>query len=150
MTVIVETLHSHIFGHPVTWDDDHEVYRYDDTGEIAHDSPRPCPQCGMLQTPEGHDPCLGTIPGAMSACCGHGVERGYVIWPTPGEKIRCLRQKNGWSQTELGSRMDRPRTHAAISDIERGVTEISFYDLMDLCSIFGVSVMYFLPTGDAA
>lgn len=33
---------------------------------------RPCGHCGKHNTPEGHDPCFGTIPGALNACCGHG------------------------------------------------------------------------------
>lgn len=39
----------------------------------------PCKHCGLRITPEGHDPCLGTIPGVMNACCGHGRdEEAYV------------------------------------------------------------------------
>ena len=40
---------------------------------------RPCIRCGRMPTPEGYDACLGYIPGAISACCGHGVESPYVI-----------------------------------------------------------------------
>ena len=39
---------------------------------------RPCIKCGKMPTKEGYDTCLGYIPGATSACCGHGVEKGYV------------------------------------------------------------------------
>lgn len=40
---------------------------------------RPCGHCGLPNTPEGHDGCLGTIPGAINACCGHGdPEQAYV------------------------------------------------------------------------
>ncbi len=31
----------------------------------------PCKKCGELPTAEDHDPCLGTLPGVMNACCGH-------------------------------------------------------------------------------
>lgn len=42
-------------------------------------SARGCGHCGLHPTPEGHDGCLGTIPGAMNACCGHGnVELAYI------------------------------------------------------------------------
>ena len=34
----------------------------------------------IYPTKEGYDACLGYIEGAMSACCGHGVEKGYVKW----------------------------------------------------------------------
>ena len=30
-------------------------------------------------TPEGHDACIGHIDGAVSACCGHGMEKGYIM-----------------------------------------------------------------------
>lgn len=32
----------------------------------------PCGHCNKMDTPEGHDACLGTLPGVMNACCGHG------------------------------------------------------------------------------
>lgn len=33
-----------------------------------------CAECGKPPSTEGHDGCLGTIPGddIMNACCGHG------------------------------------------------------------------------------
>ena len=32
-----------------------------------------CIKCKKGPTPEGHDGCLGTLPGPiMNACCGHG------------------------------------------------------------------------------
>lgn len=31
-----------------------------------------CDFCGLGPTPEGHDGCIGTLPGVMNACCGHG------------------------------------------------------------------------------
>ena len=48
---------------------------YCDTGESTSIE-RPCPRCGEMPTEEGHDACLGTLPGVVNACCGHGVE----IW----------------------------------------------------------------------
>ncbi len=35
-----------------------------------------CGYCGLKNTVEGHDGCLGTLPGVMNACCGHGPD-GY-------------------------------------------------------------------------
>lgn len=49
------------------------VWRYEDGVPVDDDPDRPCPRCGRPPTPEGHDACLGTIPGCVSACCGHGV-----------------------------------------------------------------------------
>jgi hypothetical protein len=47
----------------------------------------PCELCGQLPTPEGHDACLGTLPGVKFACCGHGKGPGYVVFET-GHTIR--------------------------------------------------------------
>ena len=62
----------------------HEIYydginwKYSDDNSI-HDNSRPCKKCNCYPTPEGYDACLGKIEGASHACCGHGVEKGYVI-----------------------------------------------------------------------
>jgi hypothetical protein len=73
---------SYIYGSPVYFDQTTETWHYMD-GQSVPDNPaqyRPCPQCHKPPTPEGHDACLGTIPGALNACCGHGVQEGYVQW----------------------------------------------------------------------
>lgn len=56
------------------------VWTYIDTGEPTVNSPRrPCGHCGLNDTPEGHDGCLGELPGVMNACCGHGcVAEAYI------------------------------------------------------------------------
>jgi hypothetical protein len=54
------------------------TWRYLDTGEPA-DVERPCVRCGQMPTPEGHDACLGTVPGVKAACCGHGVTEPYQL-----------------------------------------------------------------------
>lgn len=42
----------------------------------------PCGHCGKENTPEGHDGCVGTLPGVMNACCGHGdTKDAYVQFP---------------------------------------------------------------------
>jgi len=65
----------------------HEIVRrngefiFPDTGEPTAQSGRfaTCGHCGQANTPEGHDACLGTIPGAMNACCGHGeTDDAYI------------------------------------------------------------------------
>lgn len=43
---------------------------------------RPCPKCDRPPTPEGYDACLGLIPGATSACCGHGVHEPILMMET--------------------------------------------------------------------
>jgi len=54
---------------------------YSDTEEptVSGNSKRACGVCSEHRTKEGHDACLGTLPGLMNACCGHGVEdEAYV------------------------------------------------------------------------
>jgi hypothetical protein len=46
----------------------------------------PCALCHRPPSPEGFDACLGEIPGAISACCGHGVAPGHVTYE-PGQRI---------------------------------------------------------------
>ena len=59
-----------------------ERWRFEDTGEPTVGSDRPCGRCGQYPSEEGHDACLGTLPGVMNACCGHGdVPEAYVQMP---------------------------------------------------------------------
>jgi len=55
---------------------------YVDTQTPTAGFERPCGHCGKKNTDEGHDACLGTLPGVMNACCGHGKAReAYVQFP---------------------------------------------------------------------
>ena len=52
-------------------------WRYEDTGKLLEEH-RPCKHCGKRPV-NGEDACLGHIPGAIAACCGHGIRsRRYV------------------------------------------------------------------------
>lgn len=76
-------------GHPIHWDEQDSCWRFSDTDEPTAEvqNQRPCGHCGRHDTPEGHDGCLGTLPGVMNACCGHGKnELAYVQYP-PGDYI---------------------------------------------------------------
>jgi len=75
---------SYVRGHLVKWVDSEWVYA--DTMRPIREEVRPCKRCGRMPTPEGYDACLGRIPGATSACCGHGVEPGFVIFSSGGGK----------------------------------------------------------------
>lgn len=63
-------------GHKIYFDG--IFWRYIDTNEV-HNKKRACARCGHCPTEEGFDYCLGKIEGAVSACCGHGVEEPYII-----------------------------------------------------------------------
>ena len=66
-------------GHLVYYDWNTENWRYSDNNEIVNND-RPCKKCGHGPTIEGYDACLGYIEDALHACCGHGVEKGYVVY----------------------------------------------------------------------
>lgn len=78
-----------IRGHPV-YKDPEGVWRFSDTSERTDEAweDRPCGVCDKHQTPEGHDPCLGTLPGVRNACCGHGVRESAYIQFENGAVIR--------------------------------------------------------------
>ena len=71
-----------VHGHLVQYDWITGRYVYDDDGSIVkYPSKRPCPRCGQLTTVEGHDMCLGILPGVEFACCGHGyTDDAYVAF----------------------------------------------------------------------
>lgn len=73
-------MRGYLRGHPVEWDPVAGCWRDAETGNLV-DLRRACRQCGKKPTAAGHDTCIGDIPGAASACCGHGVHVGYVNWP---------------------------------------------------------------------
>ena len=57
------------------------------------DPKRPCKKCGLkpieLKSDMGDnvDACLGVLKGVKSACCGHGVEDGYIIYEDGRKEI---------------------------------------------------------------
>ncbi len=55
-----------------------------------------------------------------------------------GERIRMYRRMAGLSQSEVGQRLAKPRSHAAVSDIERGKTRITVGLLRELAGILTV------------
>ncbi len=67
-----------------SWDRGHVIvfrqdkWFYQDNGLEAMGE-RACKRCGRRPTPEGYDACTGYIEGAVSVCCGHGVERSVLI-----------------------------------------------------------------------
>lgn len=74
-----KTTKSYLRGHEIELSPDQQ-YRYVDTKEPTAETwtSRPCGHCGKYRTVEGHDGCLGTLPGVINACCGHGHEGAYL------------------------------------------------------------------------
>ena len=79
---------SQLRGHPILFVGGDWYYK--DTGERTEDDwpKRPCGHCGRRRTPEGHDGCLGTLPNAMNACCGHGSQEEAYIQLWDGSVLR--------------------------------------------------------------
>jgi hypothetical protein len=66
------------------------VWYYTDTGGPVAWNRRDCKKCGRPDTPEGHDPCLGKLPGVMNACCGHGYDSVAYVQLVNGSHISGL------------------------------------------------------------
>jgi hypothetical protein len=62
-------------GHKIYYKDDE--WKYSDNDESISIK-RSCVSCGKYETSEGHDACIANLPGVRNACCGHGVEKGYI------------------------------------------------------------------------
>jgi len=69
-------VHGYNRGNPIEYCNGQWVYS---DGVPLSQEERPCARCGRMPTAEGYDACLGHIDGATSACCGHGVEKGYIV-----------------------------------------------------------------------
>lgn len=60
-----------------------------------------------------------------------------------GGRVRQAREELGLSQTELGRLLTRHRTHAAVSDMERGKVRFDAEELEELAAILNRDVSYF-------
>jgi len=70
------TVTSYSRGNKIYYDGLHWRYFIDNS---IHDDSKSCRRCGRMPTEEGGDACIGHLEGVTSACCGHGVEHGYII-----------------------------------------------------------------------
>lgn len=77
-------------GHPIQLDPASGQWRFADDGTLVskHWTERPCGHCLLPNTPEGHDGCLGTIPGVVNACCGHGVAADAYVQYEDGRRVQ--------------------------------------------------------------
>lgn len=64
-------------GHQIYFDN--EFWRYVDNDEIIDtNNERLCIKCGKLPTDKEHDYCISNLGYVTNACCGHGVDKGYI------------------------------------------------------------------------
>lgn len=65
-------------GHKIYYNEYKKEWRY-----VHDDSPakieKRCIRCLKYPLKDGEDYCLGHMEGVKSACCGHGVEKGFII-----------------------------------------------------------------------
>jgi len=74
-------------GHPIVRVNGKWVY--EDNGTPTAEQPnRRCGHCSLPNRPDGHDPCLGSLPGVMNACCGHGERNEAFIQFENGVTVR--------------------------------------------------------------
>lgn len=74
-------------GHQIELENDVWVYSDDKSSVLYNHKKRPCGKCNQFPTPEGHDACLGTLPGLMNACCGHGFRKETYVQFLDGHAI---------------------------------------------------------------
>ncbi len=66
-----------------------------------------------------------------------------------GRRIREAREERNLSQSELGQLLSRKRTHAAISELERGKVRLDVEELIEIAAILGKDISYFLASPEA-
>ena len=59
---------------------DSEIYWEDNGQPYSRNNRRRCKACGLSRKKSGHDPCIENLPGVKFACCGHGIEPGYIYF----------------------------------------------------------------------
>lgn len=54
---------------------------YTDTKTIVQDEGiRPCAKCGNFPNEKGEDHCIQNLGYVINACCGHGKNKGYIMF----------------------------------------------------------------------
>jgi len=72
------------------------------------------------------------------------VRSTQTVYEFIGGAIKEARVRRGWSQEYLGSMLMRRRTHAAISDIERGRTKLNVDELLEVAHLLQVNLWWLL------
>ena len=72
-------------GHKIEYSNNEWVYS--DNKVNVDKEIRKCTKCNCYPTVEDYDACLGHIPKATHACCGHGITDGYIIYEDGTTKV---------------------------------------------------------------
>lgn len=71
------SIRTNLRGHEIEINDNKD-WVYGDTRESVTRK-RACKYCDQLETEEGHDNCVGTLPNVLNACCRRGIiEMAYI------------------------------------------------------------------------
>ena len=70
---------------------------------------------------------------------------GFPMRRAVGRRIRDARKSLSMTQSELGERLARQRSYAAVSDLERGKTGIDLDDLADIAAVLNRDLSWFIP-----
>lgn len=69
-------------GFPIYWSGNEWRFAHTNEPTVQTWKDLPCGHCGLHATTEGHDGCLGELPGVKNACCGHGSQTdAYIQFP---------------------------------------------------------------------
>ena len=93
------TVRAYNRGHEIYYDEEKKEWFYSDDNTIAIVD-RPCKRCGLESNRYGHDYCmqgLSDAKGVISACCGHGIENGYIVLED-GRRFVEVKRFNGDSE----------------------------------------------------
>lgn len=82
------TAKTYMRGHEIEFTNGEWIYSDTKEPTAPNYKERPCGHCGLGYTKEGHDGCLGTLPGIMNACCGHGEAKNAYVQFMDGHCIR--------------------------------------------------------------
>jgi len=90
-------------GHEIIFSKVEEKWLYKDAFTPTAENPqRSCGHCGMDDTKDGHDGCLGVLSGGvMNACCGHGQENETYVQFFNGERLSGKIAKNWIEESKL-------------------------------------------------
>ncbi len=74
-----------------------------------------------------------------------------ITYEEIGRRIRQARQDLGLMQADVGRMLSRPRSHAAVSDIERGKTRLNLEELAEMAQLLQKPLAHFTePVGTSA